>query len=142
MSDCMINPHSSRVCVLGTKSCVMKHTGIVERDKRIAELEEALEKSLTDCQDCMAEQDQQIAELEAEIERLRKTGQHCGCVSSEDGESIVESCMFHANQLAEIERLRSFIKRQMIVGSQPGSWTRITDKQIDNAVYDIARENK
>ena len=38
---------------------------------RIAELEEALEKSLTDCQDCMAEQDQQIAELEAEIERLR-----------------------------------------------------------------------
>ena len=44
MSDCMINPHSSGVCVLGTKSCVMKHTGIVERDKRIAELEKENER--------------------------------------------------------------------------------------------------
>ena len=45
MSDCMINPYSSCVCVLGTKSCVMKHTGIVERDKRIAELEEKIKGS-------------------------------------------------------------------------------------------------
>jgi len=43
MSDCVINPYSSSVCVLGTKSCVMKHTGIVERDKLIAELEEEIE---------------------------------------------------------------------------------------------------
>ena len=35
---------------------------------------------------------------------------------------------------AEIERLRSFIKRQRIVGSQPGSWTTLTDKQIDAAM--------
>ena len=45
MSDCIINPYSSGVCVLGTKSCVMKHTGIVERDKRIAELEEKIKGS-------------------------------------------------------------------------------------------------
>ena len=44
LGNCMINPLSSRVCILGTKSCVMKHTGIVERDKRIAELEEEVER--------------------------------------------------------------------------------------------------
>ena len=44
MSDCMINPYSSRVCVLGTKSCVMKHTGIVERDEQIKELKAEIER--------------------------------------------------------------------------------------------------
>ena len=68
MSDCMINPLSSRVCILGTKSCVMKHTGIVERDKRIAELEVALQKQDSVAEDAWSENEK----LEAENEQLRK----------------------------------------------------------------------
>ena len=50
--------------------CKVSRQAVDEAIERIAELEEALEKSLTDCQDCMAEQDQQIAELEKENEQL------------------------------------------------------------------------
>jgi len=102
----MINPHSSGVCVLGTRSCVMKHTGIVERDKRIAELEEALEKSLTDCQDCMAEQDQQIAKLVAENERLRPDAERYRCwkqngLSYSDGFYQLELYMYNPDGICE-----------------------------------------
>jgi tRNA pseudouridine-54 N-methylase len=41
-------------------------------NQKIAELEAALEKSLTDCQNCIAEQDKRIAELQEVNEQLLK----------------------------------------------------------------------
>ena len=124
MSDCMINPHSSGVCVLGTKSCVMKHTGIVERDKRIVELEEALEKSLTDCQDCMAEQDQQIAKLEAEIERLTQDRDQLG--------EWMERGNTHVGELvAENEQLKALAEK---------AWKQADD--ANNAALKSALRNR
>ena len=68
MSDCIINPYSSGVCVLGTKSCMMKHTGIVERDKQIKELEDELDESVLAGMELAGE----IRLLKAEIERLKR----------------------------------------------------------------------
>ena len=71
MSDCMINPHSSGVCVLGTKSCVMKHTGIVERDKRIAQLE-AQRQEDADLIEAQKREIEVLHKVRDEAERLRE----------------------------------------------------------------------
>ena len=74
MSDCIINPYSSGVCVLGTKSCVMKHTGIVEIDKQIKELKTACAVKNIDIKNWLAELDDccnDLAQCKRYIERLK-----------------------------------------------------------------------
>lgn len=44
MTDCKINKYSSRVCSLGTKSCVMKHEGIAERNEEITRLRQRVKE--------------------------------------------------------------------------------------------------
>ena len=92
----------------------------VDMLKRIMELEAALEKSLTDCQDCMAKQDQRIAELEAENKALRKERDAKQWYplqsTSKDQERIAElesvaakAAIYKAKSKANIERLEMSI---------------------------------